>query len=144
MNLRFLSVILFYFPLSILFFSYILLSYRTLLITVLFNRTDRLSFVNICVIIIITNSREIETYQGCCGMLPGDMLFLHSSFISVSYRLKSWLHLESGESGGALKTLIVKIKWVKNDVERTLIKEILSVSSSPSCYGACSTFGNYF
>ena len=118
--------------------------------TVLFNRTDRLSFINICVIIIITNSREIETYQGCCdmlpghcGMLPGDMLFLHYSFVSVSYRLKYWLHLQSGESGGALKNFM-KIKWLKNDVERTLIKEILFVSSSPSCYGACSTFGYSF
>ena len=55
MSLRFLSVILFYFrlPIFILLFSYLLFSYRTLLITVLFNRTDRLSCINIRVIITI-------------------------------------------------------------------------------------------
>ena len=57
MNLRFLSVIFSYFPLSIsffiLFFSYLLFSYRTLFITVLFNRTDRLSCINIRVILTI-------------------------------------------------------------------------------------------
>ena len=47
-------LVLFYFPFSILFFSYLLDNYRTVLITVLFIRTDRLSCINIRVIIIIS------------------------------------------------------------------------------------------
>lgn len=75
-------------------------------------------------------------------MLPGDMLLLHSLLVSISHSLKYWLHLESCESGRALENFdICETKWVKNDVERMLIKEIPFVSSSPSCYCACSTFG---
>ena len=70
-------------------------------------------YVCVCLFVFthsVTNSSEIETYLGCCDMLPGHcgtlpgaMLFLHSLFVSVSYRLKYLLHLESSESGGALK-----------------------------------------
>ena len=64
MNLRFLSVSLFYFPLSIFFFiflCYLWDNYRTLLITVLFVRTDRLSCINIRFIIIIFDKRSYFT-----------------------------------------------------------------------------------
>ena len=69
MNLRFLSVILFYFPLSIfffIFFSYLWDNYRTLLITVLFIRTDRLSCINIRVIIIIIFDKR--SYFSLCSV----------------------------------------------------------------------------
>ena len=50
-----------------LFFSYLWDNYRTLFITVLFIRNDRLSCINIRVIIIISSSSSIEQTFKCRG-----------------------------------------------------------------------------